>query len=127
MPVSPKYLDYLLDILEPLGHVRAKRIFGDTGLFLDGTMFGMIIDDVLYLKADEQTQGEFEPRGMEPLTYENRNRTEPVRLSYFEAPPDMIEKSDGLFAWDRNAWKAARRPTGKKAGKKGKNRRKAGK
>jgi len=113
MPVSPEYLDYLLDILEPLGHVRAKRIFGDTGLFLDGTMFGMIIDDVLYLKADEQTQGEFEPRGIEPLTYENKNHTEPVRLSYFEAPPDMIEESNGLFAWDRNAWKAARRPAGK--------------
>ena len=101
MPVSPEHLDYLFDILEPLGPVRAKR------------MFGTIIDDVLYLKADEQTQGEFEPRGMEPLTYENRNRTEPVRLSYFEAPPDMIEESNGLFAWDRNAWKAARRPAGK--------------
>ena len=90
-------------------------------------MFGTIIDDVLYLKADEQTQGEFEPRGMEPLTYENKNHTEPVRLSYFEAPPDVIEESDGLCAWDRNAWEAARRPAGKKAGKKGKNRRKAGK
>ena len=113
MPISPEYLDYLLDLLEPLGPVRAKRMFGGAGLFLDGTMFGLIIDDVLYLKADEQTQGEFEARGMGPFTYEKKSRTESVRLSYFEAPPDVIEESDGLCAWSRNAWEAARRAAGK--------------
>ena len=49
MPVSPEYLDYLLDLLAPLGPVQAKRMFGGTGLFFDGTMFGLIVDDVLYL------------------------------------------------------------------------------
>ena len=51
MPVSPEHLDYLFDILEPLGPVRAKRMFGGAGLFLDGTMFGLIIDDILYFKG----------------------------------------------------------------------------
>ena len=131
MAVSPEYLDYLLDMLGPLGPVRAKRMFGGAGLFLDGTMFGLIIEDVLYLKADEQTQGEFEARGMGPFTYKKKSRAEPVRLSYFEAPPDVIEESDGLCAWGRNAWEAARRAakgaTNKKTVKKGKNSRKAGK
>ncbi len=131
MPISPEYLDYLLDLLGPLGPVRAKRMFGGAGLFLDGTMFGLIIEDVLYLKADGQTQGEFEDRGMGPFTYEKKSRKEPVRLSYFEAPPDVIEESDELCRWGRNAWEAARRAAkgaaNKKAGKKGKNKRKAGK
>ncbi len=109
MPVSPEYLDYLLDLLGPLGPVRAKRMFGSAGLFLDGTMFGLIVDDVLYLKADGQTRGAFEAQGLGPFTYEKKSRKEPVQLSYFEAPPDVIEDSDGLCAWGRDAWEAAKR------------------
>jgi len=109
MPVSPEYLDYLLDLLQPLGPVGAKRMFGGAGLFLDGTMFGLIVDDVLYLKADGQTRGAFEARGLGPFTYKKKSRKEPVRLSYFEAPPDVIDDSDGLCAWGRDAWDAARR------------------
>ena len=119
MPVSPEYLDYLLDLLEPLGPVQARRMFGGAGLFLDGTMFGLIVDDVLYLKADEQTQGTFEAQGLGPFTYEKKSRKEPVRLSYFEAPPDVIEDSDGLCAWGRDAWEAARRSGKPKKKRKG--------
>ncbi|MDA1090395.1 MAG: TfoX/Sxy family protein [Proteobacteria bacterium] len=109
MPVSPEYLDYLLDMLTPLGPVQSKRMFGGAGLFMDGTMFGLIVDDVLYLKADEQTQSDFEDQGMGPFTYQKKSRKEPVALSYFEAPPDVIEDSDALSAWGRKAWEAARR------------------
>lgn len=109
MPVSPEYLDYLLDLLAPLGPVGAKRMFGGAGLFLEGVMFALVVDDVLYLKADEQTRGAFEDRGLGPFTYTKKSRKEPVRLSYFEAPPDVIEDSDGLCAWGRDAWEAAKR------------------
>ncbi len=118
MPVSPEYLDYLLDLLAPLGPVRSKRMFGGAGLFMDGTMFGLIVDDVLYLKADGQTQGDFEDRGMAPFSYQKKSRKEPVRLSYFEAPPDVIEDSDDLCAWGRGAWEAARRASAPKKNKK---------
>ena len=127
MPVSPEYLDYLLDLLEPFGPVQARRMFGGAGLFLDSTMFGLIVDDVLYLKADEQNQGDFEARGLGPFTYQKKSRKEPVSLSYFEAPPDVIEDSDDLCAWGRKAWEAARRAGDKKTGKKGESKRKAGK
>ena len=113
MPVSPQYLDYLLDMLATMGAVQSKRMFGGAGLFKDATMFGLIVDDVLYLKADGQTQGNFEDRGMGPFSYKKKSRKEPVRLSYFETPPDVIEESDDLRAWSRNAWEAARRAAAK--------------
>ena len=77
MPVSPEYLDYLLDLLAPLGPVQAKRMFGGAGLFLDGTMFGLIVDDVLYLKADGQTRGAFEARSLGPFTYRKKAARNP--------------------------------------------------
>jgi TfoX/Sxy family transcriptional regulator of competence genes len=63
MTMSPNFRDYLVDQLEPFGLVAAKRMFGGGGLFRDGTMFALIADDVLYLKADEQNQADFKDRG----------------------------------------------------------------
>ncbi len=109
MPVSPDFLDYLIDQLQDLGPVQAKRMFGGAGLFLDGLMFGLIAGDVLYLKADDGNRPDFEERGLNPFTYTKKNRKEPFKLGYFEAPPDAIEESDALCWWGRKAFEAALR------------------
>ena len=127
MAMNPEFRDYLLDQMEPLGPVQARRMFGGGGLFLDGIMFGLVADDVLYLKADDVNRAAFEEKSMGPFTYEKKGREAPVALSYFEAPPDVLDDPEELCQWARRAWEAARRAGDKKAGKKGKNRRKAGK
>jgi len=120
--MSPDFRDYLLDQLAALGPVEAKRMFGGGGLFLDGAMFGLVADDVLYLKVDDENQGEFEDRGQGPFTYAKKNRAAPVALTYFEAPPEALEDADELCRWARGAWAAARRSG---AGKRGRSKRKA--
>ncbi|NQV82785.1 MAG: TfoX/Sxy family protein [Rhodospirillales bacterium] len=109
MPVSSEYIDHLLQLLEPLGAVRTKRMFGGAGVFLDGTMFGLIVDDVLYLKADDENRSDFEERGLSPFTYTKKTRPEPVQLSYFEAPDDVFDDPGDLCVWAAKAWEAARR------------------
>jgi DNA transformation protein len=109
MTMSPEFRDYLLDQLEPFGPVAAKRMFGGGGLFRDGTMFGLIADDVLFLKVDEKNQADFEDRGMDPFTYDKKSRKEPVQLSYWECPTDVLEDPDELCQWAASAWEAARR------------------
>ena len=119
MTMSPDFRDYLIDQLESFGPVAAKRMFGGGGLFRDGVMFGLIADDVLYLKADEQNQADFEDRGMGPFTYEKKNRKQPVKMSYWECPPDVLEDPEELRQWAARAGEAARRSgTGKKNKKK---------
>ena len=119
MTMSPNFREYLVDQLEPFGSVTAKRMFGGGGLFRDGTMFVLIADDVLYLKADEQNQANFEDRGMGPFFYEKKDRKEPVKMSYWEVPPDVLEDPGELCQWAVRAWEAARRSgTGKKKNKK---------
>ena len=70
MTMSPEFRDYLLDMLRPLGAVSARAMFGGGGLYFEGQMFALVFDDTLYLKADAETKGDFEARGMEPFTYE---------------------------------------------------------
>ena len=118
MTMSPNFRDYLVHQLEPFGLVAAKRMFGG-GLFRDGTMFALIADDVLYLKADEQNQADLEDRGMGPFFYEKKDRKEPVKMSYWEVPPDVLEDPGELCQSAVRAWEAARRSgTGKKNKKK---------
>ena len=120
MTMSPGFRDYLLDQLEPFGPVAAKRMFGGGGLYLDGAMFGLIADDVLYLKADDGNRAGFEDAGMAPFAYEKKTRKEPVKLSFWECPPDVLENPEALSAWAGRAWEAARRSGTAKKKKKNK-------
>ena len=44
VPNSREFVDYLMDRLGSLGDVRARRMFGGHGVYLDGLMFGLVAD-----------------------------------------------------------------------------------
>lgn len=107
MTASPELLEYLLDLMEPLGPVSARRMFGGAGLFRDGVMFGLISDDTLYLKADDRNRADFEAAGMAAFTYEKQGKRQAI--SYYQAPAEAMEDPDALAAWARGAQAAALR------------------
>lgn len=107
MTASPEFLEYLLDLMEPLGPVSARRMFGGAGLFQDGVMFGLISDDTLYLKADDRNRGDFEAAGMAAFTYEKQGKR--LAISYYQAPAEAMENPDALADWARGAQAAALR------------------
>ncbi len=115
MAVSPDFRDYVLDLLEPLGTVRARAMFGGAGLYLDDTFFAILANDVLYLKVDERNRGAFEAAGAAPF---KPFADKPQTMSYYEAPAEVMEDSEELCAWARRAWETARRAGGTGKGKK---------
>lgn len=119
MTMSPEFRDYVLDMLRPLGPVAARPMFGGGGLYLDGLMFALVFDDVLFLKADDESKGAFEDRGMEPIAYEREGRDELIEMSYWEAPPELLDDADELCSWAGRAWQAARRASAKKKARAG--------
>ena len=71
MAVSKDYLDWLCERLEPLGLITPRRMFSGAGLFIDGAMFAIILDDILYIKSDAQAAPQFDACAdvpMMPLT-----------------------------------------------------------
>ncbi len=50
-----EFVDYLKEVFEQFGQIRARKMFGGYGIYHDGVMFGLVADDTLYLKADENT------------------------------------------------------------------------
>ncbi|CAL94908.1 TfoX/Sxy family protein [Azoarcus olearius] len=118
-----EFTDHLVETFAALGAVRARRMFGGHGLYLDGVMFGLVVDDVLYLKADAQTLPRFAELGLPCFEYARNGRT--VQVSYHRAPDEVLESPDAAAQWGRLALAAAlraarpakaRRPRGQSAG-----------
>ena len=53
MSISDEFVDYVIDQLSDWGEVSARKMFGGAGLYREGAMFGLIADDVAYLKVDD--------------------------------------------------------------------------
>lgn len=53
MPSDPSTVAYLVEQMSRGNEVRAKRMFGEVGLYCAGRFIGIIADDRLYLKDTE--------------------------------------------------------------------------
>ncbi|PTL83131.1 TfoX/Sxy family protein [Vitiosangium sp. GDMCC 1.1324] len=107
------FVEYTLELLEPLGPVQARAMFGGWGLYSSGRMFGLIIQDRLYLKTDDTTRSAFESAGGEPFVYDS-GRGKPVTMSYWTPPPDASDDAHLLLPWARRAVDASLRAAQKK-------------
>lgn len=104
---SREFADYLVELLAPLGPVTAKRMFGGFGLYLDGLMFAIIVDDSLYLKADAENRAAYAARDMAPFVYERQGK--PVAMAYHALPGEALDDREDLLALARLAFAAALR------------------
>jgi DNA transformation protein and related proteins len=104
--VSDEYLAYVLDQLDALGEVRARRMFGGAGIYCGRAMFGLVADDVLYLKVDDSNRADFEEAGAEPFRpFPDKSEVMP----YYEVPADVLEDRDQLAQWALKALGVAQR------------------
>ena len=113
MAVSPEYKAFILEMLEPMEGVSIRAMFGGGGVFCHGLMFGLIADERLYLKVDEELKAEFEAEGSGPFVYEGSNGKRGV-MSYYEAPEYTYDDQEEMVAWARKGLDAAFREDAKK-------------
>ncbi len=100
MSLSDEFLAYILDQFSSWGNVTARKMFGGAGLYRDGKMFGLVADDVAYLKVDDSNRGAFLRAGCSPFKpYPDR----PASMSYFEVPPDVLEEPGKLIRWAKRS------------------------
>ena len=95
------FVDYLLEMLVPLGGVSARRMFGGVGIFYHDLMFGIVDEDILYLKVDDSTKDQFIRLGLEPFTYTRQGK--PCALAYYQAPAEALDEAEELCRWARTA------------------------
>ncbi len=105
MKQHDEFVDYLLELMQPLGPVTARAMFGGYGIYIDDLMFAIVVDDVLYLKTGTHNRPDFEQRGLQPFTYLRDGKT--CTMSYSEAPAEVLDDPDTMRTWANGAIEAA--------------------
>jgi DNA transformation protein len=98
----------IIELFAGFGPVTVRRMFGGAGIYADGTIFGLVADGVIYLKADQHTAPVFEREGLKPFTYEGKGG-KLVALPYWRMPDRLYDDPDELARWAQAALTAARR------------------
>lgn len=107
-------LAHCLELLAPLGAVRARRMFGGHGLYLDGLFIAILAGETLYLKADAAEQPAFADAGSQPFAYTARGDRRVV-MAYWAAPEQAMDSPAGMAPWARRALASALRAAASKA------------
>ena len=108
------FADHVAGLMAGFAPVQVKPMFGGFGIYRDGLMFAIIVDEMLYIKADDESRGRFEARGLTPFTYETK-RGSKSSLNYHQAPPEVYDEPEHMVAWSRLGWECAVRQQAKKA------------
>lgn len=118
MPVSPAFREFVLEQLRDGPPVTWRAMFGGVGLFSGGAFFGVVDDDVLFFRVDDETRPRYEAKGSRPFA--PMVDEQPMR-GYYEIPGDVIDDRELLVDWAREAVRvASSAKLGLKEGKKGK-------
>ena len=110
-----EYVAHIVDLLQFIGPVESKSMFGGFGMFLEGLMFGLVAGNELYLKVDTQNLQDYEDLGLQAFSFEKNVRQ--FKMSYYQAPEEAMEDAELLSDWASNAYDAAMRAAAKKGGK----------
>ena len=110
--MADAFIEHLHDLFAALGPISTRAMFGGHGVYFDGLIIGIVIDDALYLKADAQSRARFEDAGCAPFVYRfdpGRSQQPPITMSYWSLPEDAMESPQAMLPWAQLAFEAALR------------------
>src|SRR5260370_33316899 len=98
MVASDSFAEFLREQLAPLGHLTMRRMFGKTGVFCDGVMLGMVTDNTLYFRVDDDNRAVFkEAESFAPLNYRKQGST--IDLAFWRVPERLFDEPEELITW----------------------------
>jgi DNA transformation protein len=99
---------HALELLASLGPTRARRMFGGHGIYAGEHFVALVLQGVLYLKADDTAQPAFAAAGCQPFSYATRDGQRAV-LAYWSAPDEALDSPAAMQPWARLAMASALR------------------
>ena len=102
------FANHCLEMLSALGQPRVRRMFGGQGLYVDERFMALIVNEVLYLKADDLVRPAFAAAGCQPFCYTAAGGRRAV-MAYWSAPDEAMESPAAMLPWARLAMASALR------------------
>jgi DNA transformation protein len=107
MPLSPRFTDYVLELLAGFGRLEAKRMFGGAGLYHDGVMFAILDDDVVYFRVDDALEADLKAQGSVPWSYSQKSDGSVREMGYWRMPETAADDPDEAVSIAKRAFAAA--------------------
>jgi len=107
MNISSKKLCASQQFLSPLGKIRCRALFGGYSLSVDDTVFAMVAEGELYLRAAEESAQYCTAHKPYPLKLNKRGRE--VLLNYYRVDDALWEDHDMLLRLSGYSLQAAQR------------------
>ena len=76
-------------------------MFGGAGLFLDDAMFGLIANETIFMKTDDDLARAYADAGSEPFVYSGGGKT--TEMSYWRLPDSAMDDPDEALDWARRS------------------------
>jgi DNA transformation protein and related proteins len=106
--ISPEYKAYLIDLFSPFGPIAVRPMFSVQGLYANDVMFGLVADEVIYMKTNDRSRKSYEDKGSKPFSFRMKSRgSELIVSSYFSLPERLYDEPEELAQWARRAYEAA--------------------
>jgi len=103
------FVEELLEQTQSIPNIRVRAMFGGHGIYQDKTMFGLVADDELFLKVDDETVEQFEDMASKPFVYDKGDKQ--VKMSYYSCPDEAFDDEKTMVKWCELALLAAKRAT----------------
>jgi len=94
------------DLFFEFGPITLRRFVGGEGIYAGETMIGMVREDRVFLKTDDETIKAYVKEKCPPFTFKKRG-TETIVTTWFEIPARLYDDPEELANWTRDALKAA--------------------
>jgi len=113
MPIDEGLYAWLEEALEPLGRLSLRKMMGGATLYLDGTIFGIMVDGELWLKSDAEADPIWDAVSPERFTVAFKDGSVD-QMNYRRAPSDVYDDAEELQRWVSVSLEAGRRRVVKK-------------
>ena len=113
MPIDEGLYAWLEEALEPMGRLSLRKMMGGGTLYLDGTIFGIMVDGELWLKSDAEADAFWDQVSPERFTVTFKDGSID-RMNYRRAPSDVYDDADELQRLVSVSLEAGRRRVVKK-------------
>ena len=113
MSIDEGLLDWVREALELLGAVTMRKMMGGATLYLDGTVFAILVEDQIWFKADAESDAVWDAEGCERFTYAFKDGRVGT-MSYRRGPLDVYDDPEAMRRWAQVALEAGLRAAAKK-------------
>lgn len=104
---------WVQEAMEPLGSVTMRKMMGGSTLYLEGTIFAIMDEGELWLKADKESDAIWDAQGCEKFSVTFKDGKVDV-MNYRRAPQDVYDDPEAMRHWAGLAVEAGLRGAAKK-------------